>query len=103
MTSEACRSTASAACLIARMTSGSMVVRNCRLSPGGGFRPLLGDGLSSAIALPLRGAILGNHPWAAIGGTAPDQKLGPFPRQSGPHPLADTAESALQDGHPSEI
>ena len=59
MTSEAVRSTSSAACLMARMTSGSMVVRNCRLSPGGGIRPLLGDGLSSAIALPLRGAIVG--------------------------------------------
>ena len=80
-----------------------MVVRNCRLLPGGGFRPLLGDGLSSAIALPLRGAIPGTLPWVAIGGKAPDQKLGPRPRQSGPHPLADTAESAPQDGQPSEI
>jgi hypothetical protein len=35
MTSEAVRSTSSGACLMARMTSGSMVVRNCRLSPGG--------------------------------------------------------------------
>jgi hypothetical protein len=36
MMSDAVRSRPSAACLIARMTSGSMVVRNCRLSPGGG-------------------------------------------------------------------
>jgi hypothetical protein len=57
MRSEAVLSKSSAACLIARMTSGFMVVRNCRLSPKGGFRPLLGDGLSSAIALPLPGAI----------------------------------------------
>src|ERR1700722_16307746 len=101
--SEAVRSTSSAARLMARMTSGSMVVRNCRLSPEGGFRPLLGDGLSSAIALPLSGAILGTVPWVATGGKTPDQDLGPFPRQSGPHPLADTAESTLQDGHLSEI
>jgi hypothetical protein len=79
MTSEAVRSTASAACLIARMTSGSMVVRNCRLSPGGGIRPLLGDGLSSAIALPLRSAIVGTLPWVAIGGKAMDQSLVRFP------------------------
>src|ERR1700722_7753471 len=35
------------------------LVRNCRLSPKGGFRPLLGDSLSAAIALPLGGAIPG--------------------------------------------
>ena len=39
-----------------------------------GFRPLLGDGLSSAIALPMRDAIVETLPWVANGGKAPDQK-----------------------------
>jgi hypothetical protein len=38
MTSDAVLSSPIAACLICRMTSGFMVVRNCLLSPWGGFR-----------------------------------------------------------------
>lgn len=65
MTSDAVLSCPIAACLIRRMTSGSMDVRNCFLSPEGGFRPFLGDGFASAIVLPARCAIPRTVPWVA--------------------------------------
>jgi hypothetical protein len=48
------------------------------------------------MALPMRGEIPETVPWVAISGKGPGQVLAPFPRQSGSHLLADTAESSLK-------
>jgi hypothetical protein len=83
ITIDAVVSRSAAADLILRMISGSIEVRSCFLTPGGGFRPGLPAFFFSAIdPMPVRFAFRGKVSRSAGSGKRPRTRRSHFPHRS---------------------